>query len=137
MQSPILYSELTSLIQNYSFQPRNKVEKQRLHCLAADPYCLDNAIVNCGLRGIGLDSTWRNMNEDFLPLTFLVTENEFGRMVPSEYHKTLQGLTDMFVLLVVSWSLSFRGRSYGHSACLSPGNPSRNRITSQRDRQTI
>jgi hypothetical protein len=68
------------------------VEKTRLECLATDMYGLDNAILHCTARGIGLDSTWRNMNEHFAPMTFLVTENENGRMVPSKPSIMCQGL---------------------------------------------
>lgn len=65
-----------------SFQPHSKKHGTELLCVATDLFCLDNAIRFALTHGLALDSTWRNMTENFTPLTFLVTENINWRMVP-------------------------------------------------------
>lgn len=57
----------------------------RLGCAASDNWSKDSAILHSLKRGVGFDSSHRNKNENFAPVTILTTVNDSGRMVPSEY----------------------------------------------------
>lgn len=50
----------------------------------ATPWSLDSAILNAPERGYGLDTTYRNMNENVAPMTLVITINEYDRMEPGE-----------------------------------------------------
>jgi hypothetical protein len=71
-----------------SFQPyRAKTEnsqRSELQCVAADEFSLDSAILHSLERGVGLDSTWRHICQNFTPLTLVNTATEYNRMVPGE-----------------------------------------------------
>lgn len=58
--------------------------KSRLRFMTTDPWSLDSAILDTRAKGVGFDSSHRNMNENFAPVTLLTTCNEFGCMAPSK-----------------------------------------------------
>lgn len=62
----------------HSLKPRKSV----LRLASTDDWSKDNAILNTRRRGVGFDSSHRNKNENFAPVTLLTTTNEFGRMLP-------------------------------------------------------
>ncbi|EIW65834.1 hypothetical protein TREMEDRAFT_66202 [Tremella mesenterica DSM 1558] len=54
----------------------------RFECVIAPRYAQMCAILQVGQMGMYLDSSWRNKNAFRCPLTFLVTINEYHRMIP-------------------------------------------------------
>lgn len=46
------------------------------------PYAVQSLLLWARKEGLGLDSTWRHMNENRAPVTFVTTVDENGRMVP-------------------------------------------------------
>src|ERR1700753_3702058 len=75
-----------SLLDSFERRCDTRGEEKALKCVATDEFCLDNGILHGMIRGIGLDSTWRNMSQNFAPLTFMVTQTAEGRMVPGTWH---------------------------------------------------
>ncbi|EED82568.1 predicted protein [Postia placenta Mad-698-R] len=48
----------------------------------ADSHSLDSIILNAGLRGLALDSSWRNKNENRAAMTLLSTVNDHKHVMP-------------------------------------------------------
>jgi hypothetical protein len=68
----------------FSYQPHdpNAHTPTELLCAASDAYSLDSLILHSYERGVGLDSSWRHLNDNFAPLTLITTVTERSRMVP-------------------------------------------------------
>ena len=56
----------------------------RLGLASMDNWSKDSAILHTGVRGVGFDSSHRNKNENFAPVTLLTTVDDLGHMVPSK-----------------------------------------------------
>ncbi|KIM71459.1 hypothetical protein PILCRDRAFT_17058 [Piloderma croceum F 1598] len=54
----------------------------RLACAVSDNWSKDSAILHARSSGVGFDSSHRNKNENFAPVTILTTVNDSGHMVP-------------------------------------------------------
>lgn len=64
---------------------RSKLKRDEiLECGFATEFTLDCAIMYSGLRGIHIDSSWRNKTADKSPLTFVLTVDNHGHGVPSK-----------------------------------------------------
>ncbi|KAJ9110930.1 hypothetical protein QFC20_002696, partial [Naganishia adeliensis] len=57
-------------------------ENQQFLAGITSQYALDSAIINGFRFGIALDSTWRHVNNNGHPLTFVTTTNDAQRMTP-------------------------------------------------------
>jgi hypothetical protein len=68
----------------YSPHAPQATPSTRLACAASDDWSKDSAILHSRKSGVGFDSSHRNKNENFAPVTILTTVNDFGRMVPSK-----------------------------------------------------
>lgn len=64
----------------------NETEKSCLMFAITTPAALDSALMNAPVRGLGIDSSWRALNENVAPLTFLVTVNDCERVEPGMYY---------------------------------------------------
>lgn len=54
-----------------------------LKCGITDDWSLDSAILYAPERGVGFDSSHRNKNENFAPVTFFLTTDENDHLAPS------------------------------------------------------
>jgi hypothetical protein len=72
------------------YSPHNPqgVPPTELQCAGTDSFSLESILLHSYERGVGLDSSWRHLNENFAPLTLITTVTERSRMVPgaSTYH---------------------------------------------------
>ena len=50
----------------------------------SDSFSLDSAILHSSRRGVGFDSSHRNKNENFAPVTLLITVDENHHMLPGK-----------------------------------------------------
>ena len=78
--------------------------------MATDDWSTDSGILHTHERGVGFDSSHRNLNENFALVTLMTTINEFGQMVPCERHFQLWPFKRVFehLILVDSCHVHFR-----------------------------
>jgi hypothetical protein len=69
---------------SYSPHAPQATPPTRLACAVSDNWSKDSAILHARSSGVGFDSSHRNKNENFAPVTILTTVNDSGRMVPSK-----------------------------------------------------
>ncbi len=67
----------------FRYSPHNEEDGTILCCGITDDWPLDSALLYGPDRGIGFDSSHRNKNENFAPVTFILTTDENDHLAPS------------------------------------------------------
>ncbi|KZP15732.1 hypothetical protein FIBSPDRAFT_958571 [Athelia psychrophila] len=64
------------------------------------PYAVQSLLLWARKEGLGLDSTWRHMNENRAPVTFVTTVDDNGRMVPGPVYISSDVTADTMALFL-------------------------------------
>jgi hypothetical protein len=102
--------------------------------MATDDWSTDSAILHTRERGVGFDSSHRNLNENFAPVTLITTTNEYGRMVPSEctHQKCPHRHVPEHLILAASCHVYFRRHPDRYSGSIFTENEGKDRKESSR-----
>ncbi|KZT36221.1 hypothetical protein SISSUDRAFT_84343 [Sistotremastrum suecicum HHB10207 ss-3] len=91
----------------FIFSPYRKAKKgvsgSDLRAGITDEWSLDTIILNYLLRGMSIDSKWRGINENWAPLTLIITVDEAGHAAPGGGWITQDVKKDTLVVVLRSY----------------------------------
>ncbi|KAG9122185.1 hypothetical protein FRC07_001549 [Ceratobasidium sp. 392] len=66
----------------FLYQAYEPANSKKLMCALTDDFCLGSALLYAGSNGLFMDATWRGMNQNYAPTTFLLAVDDKGHATP-------------------------------------------------------
>ncbi|KAG8783622.1 hypothetical protein FRC12_019513 [Ceratobasidium sp. 428] len=66
----------------FLYQPYELNGSKKLMCAVTDEFCLGSALLYANSNGLFMDATWRGMNQNYAPTTFLLAVDDKGHATP-------------------------------------------------------
>lgn len=100
--SHLNYKNVNNRIRYIPYRPASAEEgPSKLFCAVADDFALGSALLYGGTNGAFLDATWRGMNQNYAPTTFLLGVDHSNHATPC-----MSCLLYLEVFTDISWKVA-------------------------------
>ncbi|QRV77110.1 Ulp1 protease family, carboxy-terminal catalytic domain protein [Ceratobasidium sp. AG-Ba] len=114
----------------FLYQAYHQDSGVKLMCAITDEFSLGSALLYAGTNGLFMDATWRGMNQNFAPTTFLLAVDDNGHATPVAALLSQDVQADSLEKFLKAW----KKRLHAHAANLVNGAIMNDRDHHQQDR---